>query len=131
LYKAIQENSIKSSLQNSLPYILLQIVCASYCAPYPKWPCVKHEANMWCPCCMMSFCSKTFYFLLLSSVINIVTTPSDVTDVTVWPITSNPNPSVLKIEKWKITWKENKMRKKMKKRLSLYSLILTSPALNI
>ena len=52
---------IKSSLQNSLPYILLQMVCASYCAPYPKWPCVKHEANMWCPCYMTSFCSRTFY----------------------------------------------------------------------
>ena len=37
----------------------------------------------------------------LSSVINVVTTPSDVTDVTVWPITSNPNPRVLKIEKIK------------------------------
>jgi len=31
-----QENLIKSSLQNSLPYILVQMVCASYCAPYPK-----------------------------------------------------------------------------------------------
>jgi len=34
--RVIQENSIKSSLQNSLPYILLQIVRANYCAPYPK-----------------------------------------------------------------------------------------------
>jgi len=58
-----QENLIKSSLQNSLPYILLQMVCASYYASYPKWPCVKHEANMWFPCCMTSFCSRTFYFL--------------------------------------------------------------------
>ena len=49
--------------------------------------------------------------------INIVTTPSDVTNVMVWPITSNPNPSVLKIEKWKITWKGNKMRKKIKKKM--------------
>ena len=31
-----QENSIKSSLQNSLPYILLQMVHANYCAPYSK-----------------------------------------------------------------------------------------------
>ena len=31
-----QENSIKSSLQNSLLYILLQMVRANYCAPYPK-----------------------------------------------------------------------------------------------
>jgi len=124
LYWVTQENLIKSSLQNSLPYILLQRVCASYCAPYPKWLCVKHKANMWCPYCITSFCSRTFYFLLLNSMINIVTTPLDVTDVTVWQITSNPNPRVLKIEKWKITWKKNKMRKKMKKKLSLYSLIL-------
>jgi len=122
LYWVTQENSIKSSLQNSLLYILLQMVCASYCTPYPKWPCVKHEANIRYPCCMTSFCSRTFYFLLLNPVINVVTTPSD---VTVWPITSNPNPRVLKIEKWKITWNENKIRKKMKKKLSLYSSILT------
>jgi len=80
--REIQENSIKSSLQNSLSYILLQMVCAYYCAPYPKWPCVKHEANMWCPCCMTSFYSRTFYFLLYSLMINIVTTSSEVTDVT-------------------------------------------------
>ena len=96
-----QENSIESSLQNSLSYILLQMVHASYCAPCPKWLCVRHEANMWCPCCMILLCSRTFYFLLLSPIINVVTTPSDVTDVTVWQITSNPNPRVLKIEKWK------------------------------
>jgi len=30
-----------------------------------------------------------------------VTTSSDVTDVTMWPITSIPNPRVLKIEKMK------------------------------
>ena len=34
--KKTQENSIESSLQNSLSYILIQMVCASYCAPYPK-----------------------------------------------------------------------------------------------
>jgi len=31
-----QENSIESPLQNSLPYILPQMVYASYYAPYPK-----------------------------------------------------------------------------------------------
>ena len=36
LYWVTQENSIESSLQNSLPYILLQIVCTSYCTPYSK-----------------------------------------------------------------------------------------------
>ena len=58
------------------------MVYANYCALYPKWPYVKDEANMWFLCCMMSFCSKTFYFFLLSLMINVVTTPSDVTDVT-------------------------------------------------
>ena len=53
----------------------------------------------------------------------LVTTPSDVTYVTVWPITFTPNPRVLKIEKWKNKSKENKMRKKIKK-LSLQSSIL-------
>ena len=76
----IQENLIKSSLQNSLPYILLQMIYANYCALYPKWPCIKHKANMWCPYCMTLFCSRTFYFLLLSPVIYIMTTSSDVTD---------------------------------------------------
>jgi len=80
---------------------------------------------MWYPCCMTSFCSRIFYSFFLSLVINTVTTPSGVTDVTVWQITSNPSPRVLKIEKWKIIWKENKIRKKIKKKLSLHSLILT------
>ena len=31
------------------------MVHAKYYASYPKQPCVVHEANMWCPCCMMSF----------------------------------------------------------------------------
>jgi len=100
--RVTQENSIESSLQNNLLYILLQMVYARYCTSYPKWPCVKHEANMQCPCCMTSFCFRTFYFFLSSPMINTVTTPSDVTDVTLWQITSNPNPRVLKIEKWKI-----------------------------
>jgi len=78
-----QENSIKSSLQNSIPYILVQMVYAGYCAPYPKLPYVKHEVNMWCPYCMMLLYSRTFYFFLSSSIINVVTIPSDVADVTV------------------------------------------------
>jgi len=36
LYWVTQENLIESSLQNSLPYILLQMVCVRYCASYPK-----------------------------------------------------------------------------------------------
>jgi len=56
--------------------------------------------------------------------INVVTPPSDVTDVTVWLITSNPNPRVLKIERWKNKSKENKMRKENKEKLSPWSSIL-------
>ena len=58
------------------------MVHANYCAPYPKQPCVKHEANMWCPCCIISFCSRTFYFFLSCPMINVVTTSLEVTDVT-------------------------------------------------
>ena len=111
LYRVTQENLIESSLQNSLSYILLQMVHARYCASYSKWPCVKHEANMWCPCCRTLFCSRIFYFLFSSPMINVVTTPSDVTDVTVWQITSNPNFRVLKIETWKINQKEKKIKR--------------------
>ena len=50
----IQENSIEIPLQTGLPYILLPMVHANYCAPYPKQPCVVHEINMWYSCCMMS-----------------------------------------------------------------------------
>ena len=71
-----QENSIEFLIQINLPYILILMVRANYCAPCPKWPWVWHEANMCCPCCMMSLCSSTFYFLLLSPVIDLVTTPS-------------------------------------------------------
>ena len=42
----IQENLIESPLQSSLSYILVQMVHASYYAPYSKWPYIKHEANM-------------------------------------------------------------------------------------
>ena len=81
LNEVCDKNSIRNSLQNSLSYILLQMVCANYCALYPKWPCIKHEANMWSLYCIISSCSRTFYNFLSSSVINVVTTPSNVTDV--------------------------------------------------
>ena len=55
-----QENSIEIPLQNRLPYILLLMVHAHYCAPYPKQPCVEHEVNMCCPCCMTSFVLEPF-----------------------------------------------------------------------
>ena len=57
---------------------------------------------------MTSLCSRTFYFFLSSSMINVVTIPSNVTDP------SNPNPRVLKIEKYKIIEKEMKIKKENK-----------------
>jgi len=54
-----------------------------------------------------------------------VTTPSNVTDVTVWPVTSNLNPRVLEIEEWQINQKENQSEKENKKKLSPLSVILT------
>ena len=42
-------------LQTNLPYILLPMVCAHYCAPYPKLPYVGHKINMWSPYCITSF----------------------------------------------------------------------------
>ena len=71
-----QENSIEFQVQSNLPYILIPMVCANYCVPYPKWPWVIHEANMWCPCCMTLLCSSSFYFILLSPMISLVTSPS-------------------------------------------------------
>ena len=79
--RVTQENSIRNSLQDNLPYILLQMVRANYCTPYPKWPRVKYEANMWSSCYMTSSCSRTFYDFFSSSVINVVTTLSDVTNM--------------------------------------------------
>ena len=48
---------------------------------------------------------------------------NDVTDVTVWQITSNPNPRVLKIEKWKMI--EMKMKNESKTNWSLLFYFLT------
>ena len=72
-----QENSIEFPVQSSLPYILVPMVHANYCAPYPKWPWVLHEVSICCPCYMTSLCSRTFYFILLNPVISLVTMPSN------------------------------------------------------
>jgi len=53
--REIQENLIKILLQTNLPYILLTMAHAYYCAPYSKWPCIKHEVNMCYLCCMTLF----------------------------------------------------------------------------
>ena len=124
MYWVTQENSIEIPLQSSLPYILLSIVYAHYCAPYPKWPCVEHEANMCCSYCMMSLVLEPFTSFSQVSWSVLWLCHQVVTDVTAWLI--NPNPSCSKNKKnWKINWKENKMRRKNKNKLSPLSSILT------
>ena len=49
------------------------MVHAHYCAPYPKQPYVEYEVNI----CYDIICSRTFYSVLPSLVINSVTTPLD------------------------------------------------------
>ena len=62
-----QENLIKSFIQSKLSYIPIQMVCANYCAPYPKQLCTRHEVNMWYTCCMMLLLLKpsTSFFHIL------------------------------------------------------------------
>ena len=117
-----QENSIEFLVQSSLPYILLLMVRACCCAPYPKWPCVWHEVNMCCPCCMMSLCSRTFYSILPSFVIRLVTTPStcDLMWLRDW---QNLTQAVSKNRKGKRKRKDNKLKEK--KKWSPPSTILT------
>jgi len=108
-----QENLIEIPLQTNLPYILLTMVCAHYCAPYPKWPCIEHEVNMCYPCCMTSFVLKPFTPFFQVSWSMLWPHHQIVTDVSVWPITSNPSCS--KNRKWKINRKENKNKNEKKK----------------
>ena len=42
-------------LQTNLPYILLLMVHAHYCVPYPKLLCVGHKVDMWSPYCIILF----------------------------------------------------------------------------
>jgi len=87
-----QENSIRNSLQNSLSYILLQMVCANYCAPYSKWLCGVHVVwHHLVPEPSMTFSQVPWLMLWPHHQMWLM-----------WLITSNPNPRVLKIEKWKI-----------------------------
>jgi len=96
--RVTQENSIKIPLQTSLPYILLLMVHANYCAPYPKQPCVVHEVNIWYPCCMTLLVLEPF--MTFSQVPWSMLWPHHQMWL-MWSITSNPNPRVLKIENMK------------------------------
>ena len=125
LYWVTQENLIEVPLQSSLPFILLPMVCAHYCAPYPKWPCIEYKVNMWYLCCMMSFVLGP----LFSQVSWLMLWPhyQIVTDVTVWPIISNSDPSCLNNRKnKKIKQKEKEKEKENRKNLSPLFVNLTS-----
>ena len=91
LYWVTQENSIEIPLQSSLSYILLPIVHAYYCAPYPNWLYVEHKANMCYLYCMTSLVLDPFtkFSYVLWSVLWL--RHQIVTDVTAWPINSNPS----------------------------------------
>ena len=61
-------------------------------------------------------CSRTFYFVLPSLMIPLMTTLSDLwlmwqCDQSLLTLT----PNILKIEKWEVTWKENKNEGKIRK----------------
>ena len=101
LYWVTQENSIEFLVQSSLPYILLLMVHAHYCAPYPN----DHVYNMR-PACVVHAVwrhfvpeSSTSFSYIPWSVLWLC--HQVVTDVTVWLITPNPSCS-----KNKIKWKE-------------------------
>ena len=42
------------------------MVCASYCASYPKVPCVRYEINMQFTCCMTSLLLEPSMFFYAS-----------------------------------------------------------------
>ena len=42
------------------------MVHASYYASYPKVPCVRHEVNMWCTCCIISLLLEPSIFFYIS-----------------------------------------------------------------
>ena len=107
MYWVTQENSIEIPLQSSLSYILLPMVCAHYCAPYPNWPCVEHEANMYYPCYIILLILDPFTKFSYISWSILWLCHQIVTDVTLWPI--NPNPSYSK--NWKL---KNKLKIKIK-----------------
>ena len=94
-----QENSIEFLVQNSLSYILLLMVHAHYCAPYPnnhmydmRLTCVVHAVwHHFIPKLSTPFSQVLWSVLWLHH--------QFVTDVTVWPI--HPNPSCSKNRKWK------------------------------
>ena len=112
-----QENSMEIPLQSSLPYILLLVVRAHYCASYPKWPCVEHEVNMCCPCCMTSLVPEpsTSFSQVLWSVLWLHY--QIVTDVIAWPINPNPSCSKNRKHKIKLNKKLNKIKEKEKIKL--------------
>ena len=105
-----QENSIEFLVQSSLSYILLLMVRAHHCAPYPndhmydmRSTCVVHAVwHHFIPEPSTSFSQVLWSVLWLCHQL--------VTDVTAWLI--NPNPSCSKNRKEKK--KKNKVKRKNK-----------------
>ena len=128
LYWVTQENLIEFLVQSSLPYILLLMVHAHYCAPYPN----DHVYDMrptyvvhvvwhhFIPELSTPFSQVSWSVLWLCHQL--------MTDVTVWLI--NPNLSCSKNRKIKekrkknkITWKE-KIKNKVHRQWSWHSFSL-------
>ena len=108
MYWVTQENSIEFLIQSSLPYILLLMVHAHYCAPYPndhvydmRPTCVVHI--IWCHFILEP--STPFPYVLWSV---LWLCHQVVTDVIAWQI--NPNPSCSRNRKEK----KRKMKRKLK-----------------
>ena len=56
------------------------MVCASYCTPYSKLPCVSLKVNMHCARCMTSFFQNVLYPFICHITVT-VTMSSDATDM--------------------------------------------------
>jgi len=106
LYGFTQENSIKNSVQDCLPYIQIPNGPCELFLAYPKWLCVRLGINMCFPCCMTS----SFQNLLHPSMCHVTLWPCHLMWPAMWQhdlVTLTLTP-VLKIEYRKINWKENK-----------------------
>jgi len=112
LYWVTQENSIEFLVQSSLPYILLLMVCAHCCAPYPndhvydmRPTCVVHVVwRHFIPEPSTPFSQVSWSVLWLCHQL--------VTNVTAWLI--NPNLSCSKNRKEKKRKKKRKIKWKDK-----------------
>ena len=115
LYWVTQENSIEFLVQSSLPYILLLMVCAHYCAPYPNDHMYDMRPTYVVHAVWHYFIPEpsTLFFQVPWSVLWLC--HQLVTNVTAWLI--NPNPSCSKNRKEK-----KKKKKKIKMKSTIHDL---------